>query len=226
MRTTRLVSAAVVVALSGLLSACGGANPGVAALVGDTSISTADVEQDSLDFCDAVAPGLTANAQMVPMSYVRGAVISNLVLRAIADGIAQEYDVTAGTTYHNSVAQAEAQAATFPEESRDAYVRMQSSQAYLQDLVSQAANESLAAEGVTSPTAEETSARANELFMEWTESHDITIDPRYGLRVVDGQFASADTGLSFAKSEVATRLLAQDSEPDWAVSLPSAHRCG
>jgi len=225
-RTTRLLTSAAAVSLLGLLTSCGGLQPGVAASMGDTTISNRDVEQLTTLYCASVEDSLKANSRAVPMSYVRSSVVTSLILRAVADGIGEQYGVTSGTSYAAAVAGAEKQAATFDEDEGAAFVKITTSSDYLQDVVTAAATTSLEQEGVADPTLEQSSDRARELFTTYPVEHDLRIDPTYGLEWSDGNLQPADTGVSFAKSEVATRGLAQEESPAWAFELPSSHRCG
>lgn len=223
---TRRSGAVIALVLAGTLTGCGidtGANPGAAARIGDATVSNRDVDRTSVDLCQAVEPQL--QGQVVPMSYVRSAVVTNLVIREVADGIAGEYGVSAGDTYDEAVSAAEMQVGDLDEAQTDAYILMNTTGPYVTDILTAAAAKSLAAEGVPAKAAADLAEqRAAEIMAAWPVEQGVEIDPRYGVEFVDGQFANVDTSLSVPVSEVGLRGASED--PSWAADLPAGLRCG
>lgn len=223
---TRISGAVIALVLAGTLTGCGidtGANPGVAARVGDVIVSNRDVNQTSVNLCGAVEPQL--QGQVVPMGYVRSAVVTNLLVREVADGIAEEYGVSAGDTYEEVAAAAEEQVADLDEDEIDAYVLMNGTNQYVNDILLAAAEKSLAVEGVSADQDPQlVQQRAGEIMAAWPVEQGVEFDPRYGVAFVDGQFASVDTSISAPVSEVAQRASSEDTS--WAAELPAGLRCG
>ena len=225
MSKTRLTAAPtwVMVALAGLLlTGCGSASPGVAVKVGDEEISTRHVDEVTSNYCTAVGELESA----VPMGFVRQYVVQLLTLRSQASQIADEYGVEPGSTYYDDVAQRQTAAAAQPEEVRDDFVELASTSAYAQDILDQVGRIVLEEQGVTEPTAEQTTQAGIDVFNQWPNTHDLEIDPRFGLRNVDGVLSAVDTNTSVAVGETAKAGLATEPDSAFARSLPLTHRCG
>lgn len=222
MSKTRLMTAATMGVAGLLLTGCGSAAPGVAAKVGDQELTVRQVDSVTANYCTA----LGELESEVPMSYVRQFVIQLLALRSQAEQIADEYGVEPGSTYLNDVAQRQGTAATKPEEVREDYVDLASTQAYAQDVLDQVGAIELEQDGVVDPSAEEISQAGVDVFNQWPDVHGIEIDPRYGLRSVDGVLTPVDTNTSVAVGETAKSGLATEPDTAFAQSLPLTHRCG
>ena len=82
MSKTRLMTAATVGVAGLLLTGCGSAAPGVAAKVGDETISNRTVDTATEHYCTSVEDQLESP---VPMSFVRQYVVQLLTLRAQVD---------------------------------------------------------------------------------------------------------------------------------------------
>ncbi|GAA5109433.1 hypothetical protein GCM10023339_09520 [Alloalcanivorax gelatiniphagus] len=222
MSKTRLMTA-VTVGLSGLLlTGCGSATPGVAVTVGDEQLSVRHVDSVTANYCTAVGD----LESEVPMSFVRQYVVQLLTLRSQASQIAEDYGVQPGSTYRNDVAQRQGTAGTKPEEVRDDYVEIASTTAYAQDILDQVGRIELEDEGITEPTAEQTTQAGIDVFNQWPDVHGIEIDPRYGLDDVDGALTPVDTNTSVAVGETAKSGLSTEPDPAFAETLPAHHRCG
>lgn len=222
MSKTRL-SRAVTLGVAGLLlTGCGSAAPGIAARVGDQELTVRQVDSVTENYCTA----LGELESEVPMSYVRQFVIQLLALRAQAEQIADQYGVEPGSTYLNDVAQRQGTAATKPAEVREDYVDLASTQAYAQDILDQVGAIELEEDGVVDATAEQVSQAGVDVFNQWPDVHGVEIDPRYGLRSVDGVLTPVDTNTSVAVGETARSGLATEPDTAYAMSLPLTHRCG
>ena len=226
MSKTRLMTAApswVMVALAGLLLAgCGSATPGVAVTVGDEQISNRHVDDVTANYCTAVGKLESA----VPMSFVRQYVVQLLTLRSQASQIADDYGVEPGTTYYNDVAQRQETASTKPEEVQDDFVELASTSAYAQDILDQVGKIVLEDQGVTDPTSEQTTQAGIDVFNQWPNTHTLEVDPRFGLRSVDGVLSPVDTSTSVAVGDTAKAGAATEPDPAFAATLPVNHRCG
>lgn len=226
MSKTRLMTAAptwVMVALAGLLlTGCGSASPGVAVKVGDEEITTRHVDEVTSNYCTAVGELESA----VPMGFVRQYVVQLLTLRSQASQIADEYGVEPGSTYYDDVAQRQSAAEAQPEEVRDDFVELASTSAYAQDILDQVGRIVLEEQGVTDPSAEQATQAGIDVFNQWPNTHDLEIDPRFGLRNVDGVLSPVDTNTSVAVGETAKSGLSTEPDPAFAETLPVSHRCG
>lgn len=213
-----------------LLTGCGAARPGVAAEVGDEQISIAEVDDAARAVCSYVED--RGAGQPFPMRGVREALLAAMVDQAVADQIAGAYDVEPGEDYQTTLADIRSQfSATRTQEQSDALVAFQSAAPYREAIVSAAAEASLAAEGVGSPTDDQLTARVTVLNAQWAADHELVIDPRFGLTVADGAVDEAeDAALAFALSSSAKTGSKKGSELNedatYAQSLPRSQRCG
>jgi hypothetical protein len=219
---TRLMTAATTAVAGLLLTGCGSASPGVAVRVGDEEISTRHVDQVTSNYCTAVGELESA----VPMGFVRQYVVQLLTLRSQTSQIADDYGVEPGSTYYNDVAQRQGTAETQPEEVRDDYVELASTSAYAQDILDQVGRIVLEEQGVAEPTAEQTTEAVIDVFNQWPNTHDLEIDPRFGLRNVDGVLSPVDTSTSVAVGDTAKAGMSTEPDPAFAETLPANHRCG
>jgi hypothetical protein len=219
---TRLMTAATLGVAGLLLTGCGSAAPGVAARIGDQELTVRQVDTVTSHYCTA----LGELESEVPMSYVRQFVIQLLALRSQTEQIADEYGVEPGSTYLNDVAQRQGTAATKPEEVREDYVDLASAQAYAQDILDQVGKIVLDDQGVDDATAEQISQAGVDVFNQWPDIHGVEIDPRYGLKSIDGVLTPVDTNTSVAVGKTAKSGLATEPDTAFAKSLPPTHRCG
>lgn len=230
MRTTRLALVTTALIAAGVLAGCGvaetGVRPGVAAQVGETEISVTDVDTLSSDFCAAVEPNLQQGGTVATMGAVRGVALTTLVSRAIADGIAEDYDVQPGSLYRDAVKQLSVQAARLDDAQAEAFMTVNSYPSYLQDILSAAATKRLQSLGEAEPSQEAIDAAAQQLYSTWPAENGLELDPRFGRAFVDGRFVASDTGLSVPVSEVGKRDVDGEETPPWADSLPDSLRCG
>lgn len=223
MSTTRLMTAATISVAGLLLTGCGSAAPGIAATVGDETLTVRDIDTATAHYCTSVGDQLESP---VPMSFVRQYVVQLLTLRSQADQVAEDYGVTAGSTYENDVAQRQGTAGTMPEEVREDYVTLTSTPAYAQDIVDQVGAIVLEDQGIADPTTDQVTQAGLDVFNQWPDANGIDIDPRYGLTNVDGVLKPVDTNTSVAVSDTAKAGLADTPDPEFATTLPATHRCG
>lgn len=227
MSKTRLMTAApawLTVGVAGLLlTGCGSASPGIAAKVGDETLTVRDIDSATANYCTSVEEQLESP---VPMSFVRQYVVQLLTLRSQADQVADDYGVEAGSSYRNDVAQRQGTAATLPEEVRDDYIQLTSTPAYAQDIVDQIGAITLDDQGIADPTSDQITQAGLDVFNQWPDANGIDIDPRFGAASVDGVLSPIDTNTSMAVSEIAKSGLAEQPDPAYAQTLPSTQRCG
>lgn len=222
------VRAPLVGALCALvLSGCAGsASPGVAARVGDETISASRINAATSHMCTALGEQFASSGTVVPLGVIRQGVVQLLTLTSQTEQIAAEYGVSPSETTQRDIAERTRAAAAMPEEVREDYVEVMSAQAFATDILDQVGRAKLTAEGFEDPTVDQVTEAGADVFAVWPDVNGIEVDPKYGVELIDGQLSSADTNLSFALSDGAAAGL--DAEPDAAYvsSLPSSQRCG
>ena len=225
MSKTRLMTAATLGVAGMLLSGCGSASPGIAATVGDDQLTTNEVDAATANYCTAISDQLKADGPY-PMSTVRQYVVRVLALRSQALQIADDYGVEPGSTYRNDLAQRQGTVGTMPEEVRADYLELESTAALANDIVGQVGSIVLEKAGITDVTTDQATQAGVDVFTQWPDVHGIEVDPRYGLKSVDGQLTAVDTSTSVAVGQTAKDGLLGTAGSEFARSLPASHRCG
>jgi peptidyl-prolyl cis-trans isomerase SurA len=226
------VLAAVVVLAAFTLSGCagGGAQPGVAAEVGDETVSTSRVDDLTVAYCEGLEPQLEANGAVFPMSYVRGYVVRNLTVRAAAEQLAEDYGIDVPPGYEQSVRSLrDSLAAGFREDRVDDVVEVESVGPYVQGVQMEVGDQLLTSEGNSDASDEEKLARGQQAMVEWLAEHPAEVNPRYGIEVVDTSLdapAFVDTSTSFPLSDNAVKGAQAEPDQEHAATLPSTQRCG
>ena len=215
-RLIALASASIFV-----LTGCGtvpGFNPGVAARVGDDTVTMNRVDDVTAAYCRAAEAQLQ-EGQVLPQHYLRGQVAGALALRVAADQFAAEQGVSASEDYDQAVAQARDQLGSMPEDQIEALIDVQGVPIYVQ-AVEKSVGEQQGASGGDATKA------GQKAFLAWLDGQDIDLDPRLGVSIDKGATAPADTSLSYGLSDTATKANADQPDADYAAALPDSQRCG
>ena len=215
-----------VLSVLGFSGCAGSASPGVAARVGDETISSSRISAATDHLCTALAPQFESEGQVVPIGAVSQFVVRVLALGSQAEQIAEEYDITPSAAYERDLAEQKRVAASFPQEVREDYIEVMSTQAYASDVLDQVGRAKLAAEGFDEPTLDQVTQAGTDVFTVWPDANGIEVDPKHGLELTDGQLLPSDTNLSLAVSDEAKAGLADQPDAAYANSLPSSQRCG
>lgn len=227
MSRTRLARPALALAATAvLLSGCGAAQPGVAAQIGEETIALSQVDDAAQAVCRSFEEQLRSSSQLVPMSQMRQYSLSLLAASSEARQIAEEYGVEPDAAFQTEVANYTRTAANLPEELREVYVEVMTAEALVTSVIAESGEAALVAEGVVNPTTEQAAQRGSDIFSTWPDVNGVEVDPRFGLKLVDGQLQLAETSLSVPVSEVAVEGGAEQPGADFVGSLPVGHRCG
>jgi hypothetical protein len=210
-----------------LLSGCAGsASPGVAARIGDETISASRINSATDHMCTALSAQLEGAGTIVPLGVIRQGVVQLLALGSQAEQIAEEYGVTPSATYKRDIAERTRAASVMPEAVRADYIAVMSTNALANDVLDQVGRVKLEQEGFAEPTVDQITQAGADIFKVWPDVNGIEVDPKYGVELTDGQLAPTDTNLSFALSDGATAGLAAEPDAAYVNSLPSSQRCG
>ncbi len=240
----RAVTTAVVTVATGLaLSGCGVGStrvaPGAAAEVGDATIGLSDVNDAAGDLCE-MFDVLTEQgaAQPVPGALIRKDTVRSLVLREVADQLADEYDAGAGDSYGPTVDDLTAQLLGIGVDADlvDRVVPELAAIAYYGDVVTQIGRDSagLAAADDTQGAGLQ---EGLTVAADWAADHPIEVNPRFGSieLLADPQLLRMTTDdLSLAVSDFAVSAQAAtdideagpESGAELAADLPASQRCG
>jgi len=221
---------ALALLLAGGLSGCGAAgtdfHPGVAAQVGDSSITVSQVDTVAGDYCSAITSQLQSNQQVLPLHYLRTGVAGRLTLVAAAKQFAAEKGVSAGDAYDQKVSQLQGAVASLPTDQQDAVIQIESSGDYISGVEQAVGKQVLRAAGAPTTKAADAAAAGKKAFSTWLADQDISIDPQFGLKIEGDQTVPTDTSISYALSDTAKNGAATSPDQSYASSLPSSNRCG
>lgn len=228
MSSSRIGRPLILAAAAGLLlSGCGSLSAGTAATVGDETISLAQVDRAAEAVCRSFEDQLVEAGQVVPLSEMRQYAVGLLAASSQARQIAEEFDVDPGTDHQRETARLAAEAEdAVPEELREEYVAIGSTESLVNSVILAAGRAALAEEGVTEVEDEQAMQRGSELMASWTEENGVEVDPRFGLELREGQLHRTDTGTSVAVSDTARAGIADQADPAYSSQLPSNQRCG
>lgn len=222
----RLAAATIGFAAVTLLAGCGEIHPGAAVQVGEQRVNMSDIDELSVDVCEAFSPQFKQQQQIIPMRYVKQAVVQAATMRELARQIADDRDIDEPASYRAELVKVEEQAEQVPASVRDSFIEFQSASPYVSAILLQAGGEALQEEGQAQPSNEEAAARGASLLADYAREVGVDIDPRYGLELQDGEIVPTDRSVSLAVGDLATRAAASEPDQEYAASLGDAQRCG
>jgi hypothetical protein len=215
-----------------LLAGCGVAgtefHPGIAADVGDQTITTRHVDKVTDEYCKAVEVVSKGQQQSAdaerPMRYLSHIFASTLVDQAAAEQLADEYGVQPTSSYKTSLTQLEPELAKLTDAEKAAVREVVGAQAYNQDVLTQIGEISLKKQGTTNATTDEQYAEGQKVLDEWMTDHDVTVNPKYSLDPTSSA-GPIDTDLSHPLSTTAKGGLEATPSPAYTDSLPADQVC-
>jgi peptidyl-prolyl cis-trans isomerase SurA len=214
-----------------LLTGCGVAgtqfHPGVAAQVGDQTITSRHVDQVTDDYCKAVEKVSKGQEQsgdsQTPMRYLTHEFATDLVVRAAAEQLADDYGVEPTSGYQSGLAQLEPQLTELSADQKDAVREIVGARSYAQDVLTQIGEASLKKQGTTGASTDDQYAEGQKVLTAWIAGHDVEINPKYAVDF--GTAEQVDTDLSYALSTSAKDGALPEPDPDYTSSLPDNLVC-
>ena len=238
-RVTRTLALVATFASAGLLSACGGAHPGVAAEIGDETIAVSEVNRLAQGFCDAAERDFQSQGNAYPMGVLAEVVLRSLASNAAIDQLAAERSVEPTTSFLEQQADREQSFSSLPEDQADAAVLVQGSSLYRDDILTQIGRTELEGEGIESPGVDDSLARGNVVLDQWLAVNEPVVDPQYRLSLDARPSAPENTSTSYAVStsavdaQLADAISYRDFVDDegerfstYVRTLPESQRCG
>lgn len=226
----RPLAAAAVLAVSLGLTGCGvtgtGFQPGVAAEVGERTVTTDRVDELVGSYCSAIEDILTQQSQVVPLSVFRSGIAGQLALVSAAEQMADDYGVQPADDYERAIADIEKQITDFSETEQEAVLEVEGAATYVAAVQLSVGEQLLLDEGVAEPGPTESGERGLAAFTDWLDENGVEINPEYGISVEDASINTADESVSFAVGETAVQGMAEEPDPAYAASLPDSQRCG
>jgi hypothetical protein len=225
---SRLTAAALsVTALAALstLAGCGTLHPGVAIEAGDEQVSLRHVDEVSRDVCTVIQSDQRSKGTY-PMESIRRGVVQSLALRSAASQLAEQYDVTPGHDYTQSVKLYESNLGAVGERERENAVEVLTAATYVKGVVDAVGALELHNAGIVGPSSTDIAAKGEAVFKAWTVELGIEIDPRFDLALSDNGIDPVRTDTSYALSDFAKDATADTPSDAFVQSLPPNQRCG
>lgn len=226
MTRVRIVKVSVLVAGAALaLSGCG-LHPGAAAVVGDTTISGAEVDDAAAALCSANLTGAEARGEAKPDLASRGARQAALQLLVDSElsrqyGEAEDIDPDKAQV-SQALAQNKQTVDLLPADRKDDFTAILRGYAEAQLVLIEAGRDSLG-----DPMAPDDAAisEGTRLRNKWARSVDVEVDPRYGT-YAQGTLTPGSGSLSVPVSEAAAAGANSDPAANWVAGLPLTQKCG
>jgi hypothetical protein len=228
----RLVLIAVAGASMLALSGCTQSG-NVAARVGDTTVSTSDVDFLSRMQCetlDKAAQNPTAAAQggvqTVPVAQVRTGMLNTLIETELNRQLASKEHLTYDqNTLRQVMSQFESVVDQVAAKDRDRFRSMVEDVYRGQLQVYTLAQQQLEADGNVNPSQDDVDKAIGAIEQKYRKTVDIDVNPQYGADA-DGVAGKADPSLSLAVSSYAKQARSAQPDPTWVAKLPDNQRCG
>lgn len=217
---------AAVVSLSGCAQV-----GGVAAKVGDDTVSADDVEFLTRMQCETLAsaaddPASASQVQTVPRSRVRTEMVNVLVQSELNAQLAETGDGSYDTaSYRQVMDQFEGAVELVGAEDRDRFRDLVGAYYRGQLQAFKLAQIALVGQGVATPTDQQLQDTIAGMQDGFRSSVDVEIDPVYGPGA-DGLAGEEDPSISAAVSEYAEQAVEPEPTASWTGALPSKMRCG
>lgn len=225
-RTSRVARVAGVLCLALLASSCSGNNdPGVAADVNGQTITDDQVDEFAQVLCELGGlPGETDKG--TPTRNARSRALELLVNNQLAFDIGEEVDVDQAAV-NTAVAQNAAARDAVPEDLQSTFDEFVDDFATAQMTVLAAGRQSLedAGKSPEQVTDDKSYAEGQRLRLEYADSADIAIDPRFGT-LVDGVIVPTSGSLSVPQSTEAKDDAEKAPSAEVVALIPAPLKCG
>ena len=217
---------------SSSLPGCGVAgtqfHPGIAAEVGDQTITTRHVDEVTDNYCT----GFETLSKAEPAAE-RPAGPAALRHQPVRDRRWSSTRPPSSWPTSTTWSRARPPRAPWPRSSRssrhcrddqkDAFREILGARAYTNDVLTQIGEISLEDQGTTDATQDDQLAEGQKLLTQWVADHDVEINPKYAVDLdTPGQ---VDTDLSFAVGTTAKAGLKAEPDPAYTSSLPGHLVC-
>lgn len=240
-RSRRFSSLALGVIVAAVLSGCGVAGtdlrPGAAAVVGDRTVSSSEVDDLTVAACAAFGDQLAQGGTAVPLSYLRSTIVQDLALVEAVRQLGEEHGVAPGESYQRELSSVRGTVGDLPDDQVRAVEILQTSETLVSDVLGQVGAK-LAADAATSdgadavsgatpgPASDEALRIGGTALQKWLKAHDVDIDPTFGIALTAQGVIQADTSVSFAVSDLAVAGTAKEPDSTTTMKLPPSQRCG
>jgi len=211
------------VAAATVLSGCG-THPGAAAVVGDATITTDQVDAAALTLCSANRSGGQATGELSSRA-ARQAAVQFLIDSELSHQFGEDRGVEADQgEVSATVAENAAGIEALPEDQREDFRELLVGFRESELILTEIGQASLQEQGNDQPAPEEASSEGARLRMEWAASVDVEVDPRFGTYAEDA-LAPTSGSLSVPVSDSAKAGSSADPGESWVADLPASQKC-
>jgi len=201
------------------LSGCGvtgtDIRPGVAAKVGDDSITVQEVDETASGVCAYFKDDETD----IPLAFYRSQILQVLVREAATRQVVSDVGAKLAAGYDDAAKQVVENYADLPAAQREAFVKIDTAAAYIHYGELAAALAVGESTGETAVSPQEASEQGATLIQEWLLGEDVELNPMFGVVLgEDGALNGGDTSLSVAVSDEAVQAILPDDEDTEYVS--------
>jgi hypothetical protein len=224
----------IAVAGASMLALSGCAQSGnVAARVGDSTVSTSDVDFLSRMQCETLdkaaqnpAAAAQGGVQTVPVAQVRTGMLNTLIETELNRQIASKEHLTYDRdTLRQVMAQFERVVDQVAAKDRDRFRSMVEDVYRGQLQVYTLAQQQLAEQGVSRPSQDQVDQAVAKIQASFRKNLDVKVNPQYGADA-RGVAGSTDPSLSLAVSSYAKQARSAQPDSSWVSALPADQRCG
>jgi len=223
------VSKTMALAMVGLVALTGCAvHPGAAAVVGQDTISTGQVDALAKGLCTANAASVSAGGQQMASRGARQGALQVLIDTDLSQQFGQQRGVEPNQQQISAaLARSRGTLRQLPADERPAFkqalVQYWEGQLMLIDI----GRQSLGAQGKTHVTDAQAIAEGNRLRQQWAKNVSVSVDPRFGT-MHRGSFQPAADGGSVSVAASDSALAGNSTEPNsgYVSSLPVSQKCG
>jgi hypothetical protein len=206
-----------------LLTGCAGLQPGVAIVVGDEQISVNEVDDLAGSICDLEEANPTQGQESTQVvgSQVRNSAMQALALRSVADQLAAEYGLQAGSDYQDAEDQVRLQYGGVDSDLVDAAMPAYTSGAYFVSILRQIGAEKTGAD----QESDEALTAGIQVAQQWEDDNEIETNPAFdSFSIGDSSIESERSDLARAAGDTAKGAASADAA--YVGALPSTQRCG
>jgi hypothetical protein len=216
-----LLAAAALVTLTG----CGAMHPGVAAVVGSSTITDDQVDALAKGLCSANAQSAATGGAPVASRGARQGALQVLIDSALAKQFGEKKGVTPDRSMVSAaLAQNEQGVAMLPEDEQPAFRAALKDYAEGRLMLAAVGRRSLEAQGKTGFSDQEALAEGERLLKQYTGKVDIEVDPRFG-SYRQGSLQPNSSDLSVPVSQSARQGANANPGAAWVSQLPATQKC-
>jgi len=225
---TRTRFAALSLLALAALSGCGQSplHPGAAAVVGDQTLSGSELNDISQDLCSVLKSDPRSIGEGYPRSALMSSVVQAFMMRAVADQLSEEYDVTPAGDYKSAADETKLRFGQADPDALDNAMDTFTSTAYFVAVAGAVGEDALKESGTSKPSEDESLTKGIELAQKWQDDNEIVVSPRYpSMKIGDQSIETVRDDTSYAVSDFAKQAAATEPDKSYTSSLPPSQVC-